>query len=158
LKTDNRCPECGAELRSGLTCQDHFYQMLAWESEVPAYGEVHHLSVLCYHLQHPSLYSPAGLSGGIKLLEDFLERGWNTLDIRHRDRAGVDSGNRTWKIKGTPASHGQYEHPVHWRMTAVDVTAGSDGSYCEKVRKWARLVLEDIRLTDNARYGEVWIF
>ncbi len=58
-----RCPECETPWTNGHTCQGSFYQMLGWESERPSVlGEVHHLMVLCYHLQHPSLYSPEGLS------------------------------------------------------------------------------------------------
>ena len=50
-----RCPECGAVLHDGETCEAYFHQMLFWEAENPANGEVHHLAVLCYHLQHPHL-------------------------------------------------------------------------------------------------------
>ena len=71
-----RCPECGASWTNGQTCDDYFHQMLFWEVENPGDGaEVHHLMVLCYHLQHPSLYSPAGLSEARRLLAEFVERG-----------------------------------------------------------------------------------
>jgi len=91
METIHICSECGAVLQDEKTCQDHFYQMLFWENEYPGYGEVHHLTVLCYHLQHPSLYSPEGLSGGIQLLADFVERGVTPEDSRKRSRAAVDS-------------------------------------------------------------------
>ena len=68
------CPECGAVLAGEQTCLDYFHQMLFWENENPGYGEVHHLTVLCYHIQHPSLYSPEGLSEAIRLLSGFLEQ------------------------------------------------------------------------------------
>lgn len=68
------CPECGAAWVGQKMCQDDFHQMLFWEAENPAYGEVHHLMVLCYHLQHPSLYSPEGLTEARKLLAEFVER------------------------------------------------------------------------------------
>ena len=56
------CSECGETLADGRTCADDFHQLLFWENERPELGEVHHLLVLCYHLQHPSLYSAEGLA------------------------------------------------------------------------------------------------
>lgn len=72
----SRCPECGAVLQGGETCAALFHQMLYWENEQPELGSVHHLMVLCYHLQHPCLLSKAGLDYGVELLRDFLENGW----------------------------------------------------------------------------------
>ena len=121
----HKCPECGTAWSDGKTCQDHFHQMLFWEAENPGYGEVHHLMVLCYHLQHPSLYSPRGLSAARRLLVEFLEQGETPDEVRKRNCASVDSGKRKWKIKGTAASHGSYDLSVQWTMMAADVTAGA---------------------------------
>src|SRR5687768_18585806 len=96
------CPECGAPQVGGKTCQDDFHQMLYWESEDPTLGEVHHLMVLCYHLQHPGLYSPEGLTAAKNLLVSFLEEGLSTEEVRRRNRSRLDSGKRTFKIKATP--------------------------------------------------------
>jgi hypothetical protein len=145
METIQVCPECGAAWHEEKTCQDHFHQMLYWETEHPGYGEVHHLMVLCYHLQHPSLYSPEGLSAAMHLLADFLEHGVTTEEVRRRNRASVDSGMRTWKIKGTPASHGVYDPPIQWTMTAANVTAGGVDNYCDSVRTWAQSVYEALK-------------
>src|SRR5215210_7893546 len=96
------CPECGAAWEGGKTCQDDFHQMLYWESEDPSLWEVHHLMVLCYHLQHPSLYSPAGLNWAKDTLVEFVEQSASTEEVRRHNRTNLDSGNRKWKIKGTP--------------------------------------------------------
>ena len=136
------CPECGAGWHNGETCQDYFYQMLFWEAENPNYGVVHHLMVLCYYLQHPSLYSPEGLREGITLLSDFLERGITPEQARMPNRSVLNSSTRTWKITGTPASHGSYDNPMAWTMTAVDVIVGGKVNYCDNVKTWARSVLE----------------
>ena len=149
METIQVCPECGAAGHEGKTCQDHFHHMLFWENEHPSYGEVHHLMVLCYHLQHPSLYSPEGLSAAMYLLGDFLERGVTTEEVRKRYSATVDSGKRRWKIKGTPASHGVYDPLIRWTMTAADVTAGGVDNYCESVRTWARSVYEALKTSGN---------
>ncbi len=142
-----QCPECGAAWNDGQTCEDDFHQMLYWEAEYPQYGEVHHLMVLCYHLQHPSLYSPAGLNEGRRLLAEFVERGASPDEVRRRNRARVDSGKRTWKIKGTANSRGAYNPPVVWTMTARDVVAGGADQYCDNVRTWARSVNEALKAT-----------
>ncbi len=145
METSKVCPECGAAWQDGQTCQDDFYQMLAWEHENPGYGVVHHLTVLCYHLQHPSLYSPEGLNGAIRLLSDFLERGMTPEQVRKRDRATVNSHERTWKIKGTAASHGAYNRPIQWTMTAANVIAEGVENYCDSVRTWTRSVYEALK-------------
>jgi Family of unknown function (DUF5946) len=146
METTQFCPECGAAWDKEKTCQDHFHQMLFWEAENPNYGlEVHHIMVLCYHLQHPSLYSSEGLYGAIHLLTGFLEGGVTTEEARRRHRATLDSGKRTWKIKGTPASHGVYDPPMQWKMTAATVIAGGVDNYCDSVRTWARSVYEELR-------------
>jgi hypothetical protein len=118
--------------------------MLYWENEVPALGEVHHLMVLCYYLQHPTLYSPDGLQNGIELLEDFVERGLSPAEARRQNRSQVDSGSRVWKITARPGQTGNYPHPMDWKMTAVDVVAAGRDAYVESVRRWARLTRETI--------------
>lgn len=131
------CPECGAALAGTTTCQDHFHQMLYWETEVPARGEVHHLTVLCYHLQHPSLYSPDGSRHALGLLEDFVAQGKAPAEMRQRQRQQVASDQRAWKITARPGAHGAYDRPIAWTMTAAGVVAGGADAYCDSVRLWA---------------------
>lgn len=141
------CPECGALWSGDQTCQACFYQMLYWENERPVDGaQVHHLMVLCYHIQHPSLYSPEGLEAAIHLLVDFLEGGVTPLQARQRNRWRVDSGRRDWKIKGGTAGPASYATPMRWEMTAVDVVQAGVEKYCEQVRLWARATLDALRL------------
>ena len=142
METIQVCPECGTAWHNGETCQDYFHQMLFWEWENPGYGVVHHLMVLCYYLQHPSLYSPEVLREAIHLLTDFLEHGVTTEQVRRRNRSAFDSSTRKWKIKGTPTSHGTYDHPIAWTMTAANVIEGSIEHYCDNVLTWARCVYE----------------
>jgi hypothetical protein len=149
METMQVCPECGAAWDEEQTCQDHFHQMILWEYEKPANRVVHHLMVLSYHLQHPSLYSPQGLSGAMHLLADFLEHGVTPGEARKQHRATVDSSTRTWKIKGTPASHGVYDHPLRWTLTASDVIEGGVDNYCESVRTWARSIHDDLTTSGN---------
>lgn len=131
-----RCPECGAVLPEGVTCEQHFHQMLYWEAEDPANGVVHHLMVLCYHLQHPHLYSPETLILGRNMLADFVVGGVNPQEMRQRNRDKVASNKRTWKITGDKVP-GAYDRSIRWTMTAADVVANSIENYCESVRDWA---------------------
>jgi hypothetical protein len=120
--------------------------LLFWEAEYPAYGaEVHHLMVLCYHLQHPSLYSPEGLQEARRLLVEFVEKGVSPTEVRKSIRDRVDSSKRTWKIKATTTSHGSYQRAIAWPMTAADVVAGGPDNYCANVRAWAKSIDETLQ-------------
>ncbi len=145
----SRCPECGATWGDGLTCEAAFYQMLFWENEEPSRGEVHHLAVLAYHLQHPSLYSPEGLIYGIRLLEDFVGGRVSTEQVRKNNRTKVDSGQRQWKIRAKPGNEANYSHPVAWHITAVDVVKAGADRYVDSVRAWAQSILDDMRSCGN---------
>ncbi len=123
--------------------------MLAWEIENPSLGEVHHLMVLSFYLQHPSLYSPEGLEGAKQLLVDFLKRDLTPNQVRERDRAAMDSGNRKFKIKGTAESRGSYPYPVPWTITAADVVAGGADHYRDNVRMWTRSILASLKASAN---------
>jgi hypothetical protein len=143
MEAPARCPECGSDWADGQTCTDHFHLMSAWELEHQRY-EVHHLMVLCYHLQHPGLYSPEALKLAKKLLVEFLEEGVTPQAVRKRSSRALDSGTRTYKIKGTPDSHGAYEKPVQWEMLAADVTRAGIDHYYPSVRRWAESTLKGL--------------
>jgi hypothetical protein len=146
METPATCPECGAAWDAGQTCETYFHQMLFWEAEEPAYGaEVHHLMVLCYYLQHPSLYTPDGLNGARRLLVEFVERGTSPVEVRQRNRDRVDSGKRNWKIKATATLHGSYDQPMAWSLTVADVVAGGSDKYCANVRAWAKSINETLK-------------
>lgn len=149
MVTPRRCPECGAVWADDESCETYFHQMLFWEAEQPALGEVHHLMVLCYHLHHPSLYSPEGLIEARRLLAEFVEHGASPSEMRKRHQARVDSGRRDWKITATATSHGSYDPPIHWPMTAADVVADGADHYCDNVRQWAQAIDEEFRSRRN---------
>lgn len=143
------CPDCGTAWINDRTCHDHFLEMLFWENENSALAIVHHLMVLCYHLQHPRLYSPQGLDYGKNLLVEFLERGTTPAQIRRRNGRQITSRSRKWKIMGSPEEQGVYEKPVNWTMTAADVVLAGVECYCESVRAWARATLIDLKASGN---------
>ncbi|MCB9452972.1 MAG: hypothetical protein H6672_16170 [Anaerolineaceae bacterium] len=150
MEMDSRCPECGGMWHNGMTCQDHFHQMLAWEFENPGgAGAVHHLSVLCYNLQHPSVYSPQALHGAKAILARYVVDGATPQQIRAQHKQSVDSGHRAYTIRGTPESQGGYAYPVNWTITIGDVTSGGLAGYCERVEVWSGSVYEALVNSGN---------
>lgn len=139
------CPSCGALHAGERRCADDFYQMLYWESEEPARGVVHHLTVLCYHLQHPELYSTEGLRHALELLEQFVGQGLSPEQVRRQARSRLDSGNRAWTVTAREDDHGAYDRPMHWSMTATDVVRAGPDAYVAAVRAWAEAVYSTIK-------------
>ena len=118
--------------------------MLFWENEDPTRWAVHHLMVLCYHLQHPSLYSAEGLATARGLLTDFIERGLSPEEVRKKNSGPVASGARDWTITARSGNQGAYDRPIPWTMTAADVVVAGAETYCENVRLWAASVNNSI--------------
>ncbi len=148
--TEPVCPECGADWSNGVTCEDDFHQFGFWElADLEHLGSVHHLMVLSYHLQHPSLYSPEALAFAQQQLIDFLEGGVTPQQMRRQMRDQVDSGKRTYKVTGTAGHHGSYDPPVVWTMRAADVVAGGEDRYVENIEAWARSILAALRAVGN---------
>lgn len=143
------CPACGAQWHAGTSCQDDFYQMLFWEAENPALGVVHHLMLLGYHLQHPHLYSPEGLTGAKQILINFVAKGISPAEQRVIMRDSVNSKNRQTTITARTGSSGSYDLPVKWTLTAADVVARGSENYVESTRDWARSIYEALKASGN---------
>jgi len=139
------CTGCGERRPASTSCEQDFHTLLGWENEFPGYGEVHHLLVLCYHLQHPSLYSPEGLAQAKGLLLDFLEGGKTANEVRRANRERVSSFNRKWKVTARPGSQGAYSRHIDWRMRILELALDDHTRYRENVRRWAASILEDLR-------------
>ncbi len=122
--------------------------MLYWEFEHNLL-DVHHLLVLCYHLQHPSLYSPETVRRGMHMLAEFVEAGVTPQAMRQQIRTAVDSSNRSGTITARPGSAGSYAHPVTWTLTARDVVRGGAANYYANVRAWAASMLAALRESGN---------
>ncbi len=139
------CPECGAPLENVSSCRDYLDQMIAWDfQDFAGVGQIHHLTVLAYGLQHPSMYSRKGLEDAKASLKAFLTdpAGFAEHDRQNRQRLGSDV--RDWKITGTPEDHGEYIPVPAWKMTAAEVVREGLPFYVENVKKWAESVLEII--------------
>ncbi|MCA0454163.1 MAG: DUF5946 family protein [Chloroflexi bacterium] len=149
METSLICPECGAAWDADMTCETTFHQMLYWEHENQANWVVHHLMVLCYYMQHPSLYSQEGVEVGKGLLTAFVKEGRSPAEMREANRDSVNSKNREWKITARPDNKGAYTNPVTWSMHAADVVRRGEAQYVESVREWAKSAYADLLATGN---------
>lgn len=138
------CPECGAILSEGVTCQDLFDSFLVLEFSDPGYGEVHMLTVACYMIQH-GRYSDEGLAWIESKLRAYLEEGVGVAEIRRRAAQETGQSKRTWRVARPPDAPPRRK--IAWSMTIADVaTQYRDArSYCELVRQWARATLREIK-------------
>ncbi|MCC6904431.1 MAG: hypothetical protein IT326_01215 [Anaerolineae bacterium] len=143
------CPACGAVWPAGAACREAFHQMLYWEAERPELGAVHHLMVLCFHLQHPALYSPEGLEEAKRLLIAFVRAGASPEAVRRDAARAVDSGRRSYSITARPDAEGRYARPAAWQMTTADVIAGGIGQYTTQVEAWARAICDTLSESGN---------
>ncbi len=115
--------------------------MIAWDFEdFLGVGQIHHLTVVNYNLQHPSVYSQKGLEDAKGFLVEFLEEGFSFKEHDERNRARLASNVRDWKITGTSEDHGSYDTAPVWAVTAQDVVEGGLESYVENVKKWSNSV------------------
>lgn len=148
MKTNGQCPECGALWAGTDDCTENFHQMLFWEWDDQLF-DVHHLLVLCYNLQHPSLYSPEALAGAKRMLARFIDEGLTPESLRRQSSSTLDSGTRGYRIKGTPGLAGRYEKPIYWDMHAADVIRAGVENYYASVRQWAASILKALRDSGN---------
>ncbi len=132
------CPECGA---SETSCQTRFDEFLALEFTNADYGNVHHLTVAAYMLQHSSKLTREGWLHERELLREFLVENKSPAFIRKQNRDLVDSGKRTFKIKsrdGKPVIN-----KTSWAKTILDVRTENAEVYCSDMAAWARSVLDE---------------
>ncbi|MFN3648707.1 MAG: DUF5946 family protein [Armatimonadota bacterium] len=139
------CPECGAPVPEGGSCQESFHALLALEGQVPgAPGSlVHFYTVGCYALQHPDSmrYTAEALRGLRTSLADALDGRAGVDELRRRAREAANGSARVLRREGDP--------PVAWRrggwpMNVADVLAGGAGRYVESVLRWAAAIRETL--------------
>ena len=142
------CPQCGAEFPSDEQCHDRFDLCLALEFENPTtLGAVHHLTVLCYMLQH-NVYSRDVWLEARKMMAQFIQAGITPAEIWKQNRSRFDSGHRTWHVtKGAKLS--EFDTIV-WSRTIADVRLDNPETYCADVKLWAKSVLTDTKMLMQA--------
>lgn len=142
------CLGCGERAAEAQTCADAFHILLAWEWDY-AMQDVHHLLVLCYHLQHPNLYSLEGLNGAKAMLIAFVEDGMTPGAMRQHIGQQVASDARTFSITAKNKVGGVYDKPVVWEIRVWDCVRAGPEEYYASVRTWAAHILAALRASGN---------
>lgn len=151
MKNNNSiCTECGALLENVQECRVYLNEMIKWDFEdFNGVGKIHHLTVLCYNLQHPSVYSEKGLEDAKQSLQKFLHNPQAFKAHDESNRKKLASDIRDWKITGTTEDHGEYLIKPCWTMSASDVLKGGLGVYMKNVEKWSQSVLDSLKSSGN---------
>ena len=124
-----------------MACETRYHECLVKEFTEAGYGEVHHLTVAAYMLQHASKLTQKGWLETRSLLREFLVENKSPAEVRKQNKRKVDSGMRDWKIVldgGAPKLD-----EADWSKTVLDVRMENAEVYCVDVTAWARCTLED---------------
>ncbi|MTV24066.1 hypothetical protein FTX61_01320 [Nitriliruptoraceae bacterium ZYF776] len=134
--TDEPCADCGA-----VGCEASFHACLAADFSDPAYGQVHHLVVPAYGLQH----------------------GWYTIEaatamvtfvLDHLDRPPTDHDRRTIRADADGPVQARAREPrprrLAWGGHVGDVDLTTADRYVTTVRRWAGAVATSLRNADAA--------
>jgi uncharacterized protein DUF5946 len=150
-RDEDRCAECGAAQTADTRCLDCFHALLAFENErPPAFGAVHHLTVACYYLQHPTGYAPATLEMWRQLLADSLSGRATVKQLLERARRKFEGPTRA-REPGAAAPPGW---PAEWPMTGGDVIRPDETpsieAYVGRAMAWARATSDTLGGTVSA--------
>lgn len=140
----NSCPDCGAILNEGTSCQSIFDSFLTLEFIDPTYGAVHMLTVACFMIQHMR-YSDAALNWIEKKLRANLDEGIPAERIRQLAADETNQHRRTWKVTRRPED--PQLQKINWSMTIADIALKYQDakSYTELVKQWARITLHEMK-------------
>jgi hypothetical protein len=124
----------------GLTCRQAFEAGLALEYEHPdVFGRVHHFTVTCYNLQHPSVFTPEALELMEKGLRELLAGDLQPADLRAAMGRAFGGNQKVLRKEPAPA------RLRRWRRTTADMVLnqGPD-AFVESVRQWARSIVDEM--------------
>jgi hypothetical protein len=121
--------------------------MIAWDfTDFSGVGQVHHLTVLCYYLQHPSHYSPEGLKQAVSILKKVNENNLSDKELYQEESDMFSSSRRNWHVTGTQTNHGKYTHQIKWQLTVGAVVKDGISKYPEHVKEWASTIYHDLKI------------
>ena len=123
----------------GATCRAQFDFLLGREFEDAALRAVHHLTVLCYTLQHPVEFdaSPEGHAGAWALLREAVAEDLSASELRRRNRARLRGSDRP-RMRNRGRRHAPLPAAPAWTITVSDVVNGPEDEYAGRVRAWAK--------------------
>jgi hypothetical protein len=131
------CTECGA---LGGLCREKFDSMIAFEFEDPVvFDAVHHITVICFNLQHSSMFSDESLSWMRSTARAIVEEGLSPIELRERSRK-MFSG-KVKVLRNTPKTPSK----IAWSMTVLDIRTDNSDAYIKDVTTWAKSILKDMK-------------
>jgi Family of unknown function (DUF5946) len=144
-----RCEECGADLSSVDSCLARFHTLLAAEADNAELRRMHGLTVLTYHLQHPSLTKPWFQIYGAEVMRRVFAGGenWGDVLLENHPR-GVGRRRSAAAIERHKASGGStmpdwvVTRPVPGELTVATIDPVAPSGQAEQVLAWARSVAE----------------
>ena len=143
-----RCDECGAELAGDETCLARFHILLAAEVDNEELRRMHGLTVLTYHLQHPSLTKPWYQLFGARVFQRVFGQGEDWGDVlmeTHPRRIGRRADAAVARLKaaaGPTMPEWVVTHPIAGEMTIAMIDPDAVPGPAQQVLAWARSVAE----------------
>lgn len=157
-----RCTECGAELPGGETCDERFGALLAAEVANEELARLHGLTVLTYHLQHPSRTKPWYQLFGAEVMRRAFAPGqsedWvDALEAATERPGGYDRERNRWRQVGPQKAWERRlnerkqaagdtmpdwvrAHPISGEATIADIDLAASSGQTPQVLAWARSV------------------
>ncbi len=135
------CPECGAALDPGVSCDDLLVKVGLWEQDAPGVKDTqHHLLVLCWEIQHPRRFSDQALAWACESVRRAVTEGLSTEELRDRSLEGQTPTDRVWKVMGGGGVAVQRK----WPVTLADVADEGYAGLPESIQRWAESVLGEL--------------
>jgi hypothetical protein len=156
-----RCAECGADPPGEATCLDCFHAFLAAETDNAELRGMHGLTVLTYHLQHPSLTKPWYQVYGKDVMRRVFGDGEEWGDVlmeTHPGRIGRRADAEVARIKaagGSTMPEWVIIGPIAGELAVTTVSPEAPARQAEQILAWARSVAErrflEVRRPDSGR-------
>jgi hypothetical protein len=143
-----RCEECGAVVPGDETCLVLFHALLAAEVDNEELRQMHGLTVLTYHLQHPSLTKPWYQVFGARVLQRVFGQGEDWDDVLmeiHPRRIGRRADTAVARLKaaaGPTMPIWVVTHPVAGELTIATIDPDASPGPAQQILAWARSVAE----------------
>ena len=143
-----RCQECGADPSDDSACLDHFHALLAAEVHNEELRGTHGLTVLIYHLQHPSLTKPWYQVYGRQVMRRAFGAGEDWGDVlmeSHPRRIGRRADAEVARLKaagGSTMPGWVVTRPIAGESTVTTVSPEAPSGQAAQVLAWAKSVAE----------------
>ena len=146
------CAECGAKMQNNETCRDRFHALLAAESYNAELARMHGLTVLTYHVQHPSLTKPWYQEAAYEVMRRTFGQGIDWWEVLSEGRHYTNSAAfQQWKRNyGSTLSPEVVTRPVPGEMTIEAIDPDAPSGQADVVLAWARSVAESRVLAGNS--------